>query len=176
MNVPDKVRKDLKRRMWEIADRIGWMNLSTSAKASYYENWTNDPKIGGLLARYISKGQVRVYLKDTILKDYPRTRMSDAKRPLGVLNIPWTIGIAETYIKPHGRRLIDGRVICWGRADDWKTILTALHERAYSQDMWWPFAAIFTQAVGRYHDTHVRTMINDAATKLGIKKVIWLED
>jgi hypothetical protein len=37
--------------------------------------------------------------------------------------------IAEVWERPHGRRLKDGRVVVWGSADDWKLILTAVHER-----------------------------------------------
>lgn len=176
MSVPDKVREDLRSRLWELADRIGWTNLSPTTKSTYYDNWLNDPKIGILLSRYIDRGNVRVYLKDSILKDYSSARMADASRPFEALRIARTVGVVETYTKPHGRRLADGRVICWGRADDWKTVLMALHERAYPDDVWRPFAAVLTQAVGRYHEPQVRSMVNDAATKLGVKKVIWLDD
>ena len=114
MSVPDDIRKQLRKQLSGVADELGWMSLSTTEKRKLYEDWTRDPKYGGTLARYIDKGQVRVYLKDTILKDYTRAAGADPSRPLRLLKIPADTPVAETYIKPHGRRLADGRVICWG--------------------------------------------------------------
>ena len=56
MSVPDQIREDLRTRLWRTADEIAWMNLSQSEKAKLYEEWTRDPKVGGILARYIDKG------------------------------------------------------------------------------------------------------------------------
>jgi hypothetical protein len=176
MSVPDKIRDELRSLMWDVADRIGWMNLPQAAKSTQYENWINDPKIGGILSRYISRGHVRTYIKDSILKDYASARIADDTRVFEALRVPRTVTVVERYTKPHGRRLADGRVICWGRADDWKSVLMALHERAYHDDVWRPFAAVLTQAVGRFHEPHIRGMIGDAATKLGVKKIVWLEN
>ena len=130
MSVPDEVRKQLRKQLSAVADELGWMSLSTTEKRKLYEDWTRDPKYGGTLARYIDKGQVRVYLKDTILKDYTRAAGADPSRPLRLLKIPADAPVAQTYIKPHGRRLADGRVICWGRASDWKLVLMAMTERS----------------------------------------------
>jgi hypothetical protein len=127
------------------------------------------------LARYIDRGQVRVYLKDTLLKDYGRERLADESRPFRVLDIAATTEVAEAYIKPHGRRLRDGRVISWGRADDWKSVLMAVHERAYAREDSRPFAAVLVQSGGRFHEPHVRAPIEDAASKLGIERLVWLD-
>lgn len=175
MSVPDSLRKKLRAHVWGIADKIDWVDLSPGDKTTYYENWTNDLEIGGVLSRYIDKGHVRVYLKDTLLKEYVRLRQSDGSKPLRVLRISAKTKTAESYVKPHGRRLVDGRVICWGRADDWKTVLMALHERTHGQVSARPFAAVFMRAIGKYREASVRTMIESAAKKLGIGKVVWLE-
>ena len=175
MSVSDKVREDLKERLWRLADEIVWMNLSQSQKAKYYEDWTRDPKIGGVLARYIDKGQVRVYLKDTLLKDYTRTRLADTCRPFRVLDIPQTAPVSRSYVKPHGRKLEDGRVVCWGRAEDWKLVLMAVHERAHLSKNGKPFAAVLLQTAGRYQSREVRDMVEAASKKLGIEKLVWLE-
>jgi hypothetical protein len=168
------VREALRQRLWETADRIGWMSLSPVVKSKSYEDWTRDPQVGGLLARYIDRGQVRVYLKDTLLKDYVREHLADESRPFRVLGITDAAAV-EAYIKPHGRRLGDGRVICWGRAEDWKSVLMAVHERTYAKGNARPFAAVLMQPTGRLHEDHVRELIEDAAKKLGIERIVWLD-
>lgn len=175
MSVPDRVREDLKERLWRLADEIAWMSLSQSDKARLYEDWTRDPQVGGLLARYIDKGQVRVYLKDTVLKDYTRARLADTGRPLRVLDIPQTAAVSRTYVKPHGRKLGDGRVVCWGRAEDWKLVLMAVHERAHLSKNGRPHAAVLLQSSGRYQAKEVRDMVEAASHKLGIEKLVWLD-
>lgn len=175
MNVPDSVRDNLRRRLWGMADESGWISLSTATKAKQYEHWTNDVNIGGVLTRYLDKGQVRVYLKDTLLKGYARSKMADECLPLRVLRLPAGIETLETYVKPHGRRLRDGRTICWGRAKDWKSVLMALHERAYVAKGARPFAAILTYALGRFGEDATRALVADAAKRLGIEQLIWLD-
>ena len=175
MSVPDDVRERLKTFIWSRADDIGWIDLSANDKTTYYENWTNDPEVGGVLARYIDKGQVRVYLKDSLLKEYVRRQQADGTRPFRVLRISLKAKTEESFIKPHGRRLADGRVVCWGRADDWKGVLMAMHERTYGRANAKPFAAVFMRAIGRYGESKVRMMVETAAKKLGIRRVVWLE-
>lgn len=173
MSVPDDIRKQLRKELSGVADEIGWMSLSSTEKRKLYEDWTRDPKYGGTLSRYIDKGQVRVYLKDTILKDYTRAAGADASRPFRLLKIPADAQVAQTYIKPHGRRLADGRVICWGRANDWKLVLMAMHERSSNGQKAVPFAAILANATGKFAEPAVRRMVEDAATKLTIQKLLW---
>src|SRR5882672_5827267 len=111
MRLPPQVREELQVKLYGIADSIGWANLSAGAKAKHYEDWTRDAEIGGVLARYMDSGRVRGYLKDTLLKDYTRKTHSDNARPLRVLGIVQPPVIEERFIKPHGLRLADGRVI-----------------------------------------------------------------
>jgi hypothetical protein len=174
MSVPDAVRKQLRQQLWSVADGLGWMNLSITEKIKLYEDWTRNHKYGGTLALYIDKGQVRVYLKDTIMKEYTRAAGADPSRPLRLLKLPADTPAAQTYIKPHGRRLADGRVICWGQGRDWKLVLMALHERAASHQHAVPFAAILANATGRFAEPSVRRMIEDAATKLTVQKLLWV--
>ena len=176
MSVPDATKTALKNKLWQQADDLEWVNLSPADKSQHYEAWTKDPGIGRRLGRYMGQGQVRVYIKDTLLKDYTRSRLANHERPFRVLGIPEAAAfVAEMYDKPHGRRLEDGRLICWGRADNWKTILMALHERAFGNSNSYPHAAVFLYSVRRFHETDARVLVEDAALKLGIERVIWLD-
>ena len=175
MSVPDTMRAALREKLWQRADDLGWATLRPTDKSQHYEAWTKDPEFGGRLVRYMPQGQVRVYIKDTLLKDYTRSRLADHERPFRVLGIPKAAHVAETYSKPHGRKLADGKVICWGRAEDWKTILMALHERTYCKSQSHPHASVFIFSHGRFRETHTREMVEDAARKLGIARVTWLD-
>ena len=175
MSVPDTTRTALKEKLWQRANDLGWATLSPTDKSHHYEAWTKSPEFGGRLGRYMGQGQVRVYIKDTLLKDYARSRLADHERPFRVLGIPEAAHVVEMYSKPHGRRLEDGRVICWGRAGDWKTILMALHERTFDNSHSCPHASVFLCSLGRFHEMHARGLVEDAARKLGIAKVIWLD-
>ena len=174
MSVPSDVRAHLRLHLWEIADALGWTSLSAIDKARYYAMWTEDENIGGLLSCYIPKGRVHVYLKDTLLKDYASQRSEDDLVPRRVLGIPAEVSVIRIYTKPHGRWLADGRVICWGRADDWKPILMALYERTYGTLTSRPYAAVLQHAAGRFTEAQVRSMVEQAASRLGIEVVKWI--
>ncbi len=174
VTVPEDVRAELRRQVWAKAEEVGWSDLSAADKTRHYEHWTQDPNIGGVLARYMAPPRVRVYLKDAIFKPYSRARLGDWTRCARALGIDAEV-IADSHIKPHGRRLMDGRVICWGPASSWKAVLMALHERTFAQGSTRPFAAVFVRAVGRYREDRARRLVEDAATKLLVERVVWLE-
>ena len=173
--VPDDVRESLREKLWDQADSVGWSDLPMSAKTRHYEDWSRDPKIGGLLARFMDAEQVRVYLKNSLLKDYSNARIADQARPFRALGVAPPCDIAEVYVKPHGRRLNDGRVICWGRAEDWKTILMALHERCFATPNTRPHGVVLLRSIRRFSTAESRRVVCEAAAKLGIEKLIWLD-
>ena len=175
MSVPERVRNELKYRLWSLADGFGWARLSPSDKSKHYEAWTHQKDVGGLLARYIDSGKVRVYIKDSLLKGYAQDRLAGSERPLRVAGIEEPVDVVADYQKPHGRRLADGRIICWGRAEDWKTVLMALHERSYSVPNSSRYCAVLMFADGRFRDADVRAMVQDASKKLSIERLIWLD-
>ena len=175
MSVPQKIRDEVSARLWRIADEIGWLSLSDVAKSRYYDNWTRDPEIGERLARFLDPGQVRLYIKDAIMKRHARARKASPTlmlRHFGVADAPVP---EKTFIKPHGCQLPDGRVICWGRAGSWKLVITAVHERAFVSKGA-PFGAALTQAAFHFADDAPRAVVEDAAKRLGIKQLVWLLD
>jgi hypothetical protein len=173
MNLPDEVRDRLRERMWRIADRIDWLALGPTEKSQYYENWTKDPEVGGVLQRYMPLGKVRVYIKDSLLKDYPRARRADQAKPFRMLGLQASVGVTRVFIKPHGRLLADGRIVCWGRAADWKAILMAVFERSFTIPETTSFAAVLTDSAGKYSDMAARAVVIEAARRLRIDKLIW---
>lgn len=175
MKVPDAAYQRIKEKLWRIADERNWPTLSDQQKTALYEDWIRDSDVGGVLSRYLDPGSVRVYIKDTIMKPYGRERIKDFPPILRLLGLPDDSSVAETYIKPHGRRLTDGKVVSWGLSRDWKAILFAVFERAYVVKSATPFAAVIMFPTGKCQQPEYRKMIETAALKLGIKHVIWYE-
>jgi hypothetical protein len=174
MSVPDEVREQVRAYLWKVADDIDWILLSATDKGKHYRNWTADPKVGGVLSRYMEVGQVRTYIKDAVLKVYARRRMADARSPLAKLGLSPSAEVAKTFIKPHGVKLADGKIICWGRAVSWKVLLMALHERSFCDPDSFPFGAVLLQASAGFADVTSREVVENAATKLGIRKLAWV--
>lgn len=174
-SIPDNVRDELRFSLWKIADEIGWLRLSDQEKAQYYRLWTTEPKIGGRLAQYRDARGVRVYIKDTLMKAYAQTRLADPNIVFKAIGLRNDIKVYKKYKKPHGRLLSDGRVLCWGRARDWRDILLAAHERAHNRVNAEPFAVVFLETDGRFAESTFLAMVCDAAEKLQIKRIAWLD-
>lgn len=175
MSTPDELKNEIRDQLWEEADRLEWASLSAKDKTRYYTIWTEMPSVGGRLASLMDPRQVRVYIKDTLLKSYTRERIADPSRPFRVLGLPPETPCVEAYIKPHGRRLADGRLIAWSKATDWKATLIALHERAFEYRGARPHAAVLVEAITKFPDPASRAVVEDAARKLGIERIIWLD-
>src|SRR5262249_2760770 len=109
-----------------------------------------------------------------LLKPYTRERLSNEGRILRILGLPTDTEWAGTYIKPHGRRLRDGRQIAWSRASEWKATLMALHERSF-EDRGKAFAAVLFEAGTKHGHARARELVEDAAKKLGIERIAWLD-
>lgn len=175
MKVPDAAYRRIKQKLWAVADERNWPTLADPQKSTLYEEWIRDKDVGGVLSRYLNPGSVRVYIKDTIMKPYGRERIKNFPPILKFLGLPDDARVAETYIKPHGRRLADGKVICWGLARDWKAILFAVFERAFVIPSGTPFAVVIMFPTGKAQQPEYRRMIETASERLGITRLVWYE-
>ena len=175
MKIPDAKLSKIKTKLWKVADERNWPTLSDSEKTSLYEEWIRDEEVGGVLSRYIEPTNIRVYIKDTIMKPYTMERIKDVEPIFKVLRLPLDTAVTQKYIKPHGRQLTDGRIVCWGLSRDWKTILFAVYERAFTASGATPFAAIILFPTGKCQQLKYRRMVEVAAEKLGIEKLIWYD-
>lgn len=161
--------------VWTEADKCGWLKLQTTEKSRLYTQWTEEDAIGGQLGAYMDPRQVRVYLKDTVLKSYSIERMSDPTLARRVLKIDNDIAASKTHTKPHGQKLEDGRIIAWSNASDWKLTLLAVFERAFQDSRATPFGAVFIPNSGKFRTPGERGLVNDAGHRLGVQNIVWLE-
>ncbi len=175
MKVPDRVFLRIKRTLWKTADDLNWPTLTNPQKSMMFEDWIRNEHVGGVLSRYLDKGSVRVYLKDTIMKPYLRERIKDFSIVAKLLGLSNAL-VVQSYIKPHGRRLADGRVVCWGLARDWKSILFAVFERAHVVPSAVPFAAVILYPTQQCQQPAYREMIEAATSRLGIRRLEWYDN
>ncbi|ESQ88059.1 hypothetical protein ABAC460_17860 [Asticcacaulis sp. AC460] len=169
------LRDALRDTLWQQCDELGWMSLQDVERARYYELWTRDASIGGQLAHVMDPRKVRVYIKDSLVKPYVRARLSlseaEVWRLLGLTSIDAAV---HTYIKPHGRRTEDGRVIGWGRSRDWKSVLMAVFERGRANKSFSSFGVVLLES-GKTEAERSRGLVREAAQRLGIEKLAWME-
>lgn len=172
--IPEQVFAKIRDLLWRRADEAAWINLPDVRKAAMYEQWQKDPDIGGVLSNYADVRNVRVYIKDSIMKPYTRERLKDSAVVLRLLSLPEDSALREPpMIKPHGRILADGKTICWGPARDWKSILIATSERAFRNRGCSPHAAVLLKPTGKLAQPSERAVVNHIATRLGIERLIW---
>jgi hypothetical protein len=55
-------------------------------------------------------------------------------------------------------------------------VVAALHERAFGDKTRRLVAALFSNAGGRFQEADVRAMVEDAAKKLRVERVVWLDN
>jgi hypothetical protein len=175
MRIPDDVRDRLRDLLWSRADNLGWSALGDGERAKRYEQWTRDPEIGGTLAHYMDARKVRVYIKDSLLKPYERMRLSSTEHQiLGCLGLTAETEVAERYIKPHGIRFADGKIVSWGNSRDWKLVLMAMFERGTTRQDSSQFGTVLLEN-GKTRDAAARKMVREAARRLGIERMEWLD-
>jgi len=173
--LPDDVRDRLRSVIWSRADEMGWSALTDGDRASQYERWTRDADIGGILGHYMDPRKVRVYIKDSLLKPYERARLSGTEQQiLNSVAVPADSEVAERYIKPHGIRFADGRIVSWGNSRDWKLVVMAMYEREALSPGSSAFGMVLIEN-GKTADAAVRGIVREAARRLGIQRLEWID-
>jgi hypothetical protein len=174
--LPRDIRDHIKLKIWAKADEVDWQKISDIERAHWYENWSKDEEIGGVLAHFMDPRKVRVYIKDSLLKPYQCARLQQGVGKIfGALGLKRNeLTIKKSFTKPHGCLLIDNRVICWGNSRYWKSVLFSVFERAYRTNSATPYAAALVET-GNTNDEGVRAMVVDASRRLGLERLVWVE-
>jgi len=173
MKIPQEILLKLRELVWARADELGWVGLTDGMRSLHYASWAKDPAIEGILSRFLDAQSIRVYLKDTVMKPYCKEQQKDASPIFQALMIDPSSPIVSTFTKPHGCRLGDGRVLCWGAARDWKNVLIAVYERSRSGNGR-PFAAVLLNGKHLAATGGLQDSVADVSRRLLIEKVLWL--
>lgn len=170
--LPPAVKKEVQARLWKRAEAMDWESMTVIERAKQYTLWVSDPQIGGVLAAYMDARKVHPYLKDTLMKPFARANVSDAGRALAALGLSVPAAVVERYERPHGVRLQQEGVVVWGKADDWKLMLMAAHERAFAKGVSIA-GVVLLPPLARFLQAQAREVVEDAGRKLGIAQVAW---
>lgn len=175
MSVPHKVRSEVKDAIWAEADGEHWLHLSDNERSKLYGRWATDPNLGGRLGAYIDPRNVRVYIKDTLLKGYIRARMEDFEPVRAAFSLRADVREIRSFIKPHGKLFENGQMIAWDSARNWKLSLLTLHERVEQTSGATPLGvALFTQGTV-FRQPSTRSTVESAFTKLDLGRLVWLD-
>jgi hypothetical protein len=170
MPVPKHIREELSQIIWKEADELDWIHLNIHEKSGQYKIWAKDERIGQILSRYMSVERVHPYIKDSLLKPYAKSKKLERDDVLELLGLG-SKKVAQEYIKPLGFSLEDGKIICWGRALDWKIVLLSTFERAQERTSYEAFSVILTDSHGKFSSMKYQNIVQDASTKLGIESI-----
>lgn len=110
------------------------------------------------------------------MKGFNEMKISDPRPPMLALSIDPTAPCAEEFARPLGRCMEDGRVFAWGLARDWKAILLAVHERAFGDAERSPHGAAFSHWAKLFPTDSERAPVEDAAEKLGLEVIAWMDE
>lgn len=182
MALPSKIDEAVARRVFADMRRLGWSGLSNGERSAQYEEWMNDPEVGGRLGAFMPLARARVWVKDGPVKEYPRAEAGQGKYATfldasegpaarivrAALGAGWECDPASQKVKPLRvvtRSVSDGeleRVVAWGPARDLKHLVWALLlARAAGDSRPWILAITygFTDAI-------------DAADRLRHKRIV----
>jgi hypothetical protein len=174
--VPKEIREKIQEKIWDKADELDWSRLSDLDRAIWYENWSKDNDIGGVLAHFMDPRKVRVYIKDSLLKPYLRTQLgSSADKVLLSTGLSENGAVVRAeFDKPHGRLMSDGKIICWGNSRDWKAVVISVFERARRIEAAEPYAAVLIES-GRSMNSDLKEVVIDVGRRLGLEQVVWID-
>ncbi|MFE2326641.1 hypothetical protein ACFXD5_22365 [Streptomyces sp. NPDC059385] len=73
--IPTAVEAAVVTRLYEHAGRKRWTHLQDADRTRLYQEWTDDPDIGGRLIDFLGQSaNVRPWIKDGPMKEYERSR------------------------------------------------------------------------------------------------------
>ncbi|MBE1581152.1 hypothetical protein ACFORH_24720 [Amycolatopsis roodepoortensis] len=140
--VPKEVRDSVIQEIYRQVEEVDWEDLSDRDKSAHYARWVADAKIGDVLADYYTADGMRVWLKDTPLKEYARavedfgpfakytqkrlTPPTEFVPP--ILGARWRMVPGSIREKPMHCVFTDGseeRYVCWGKPRSFSILLWA---------------------------------------------------
>lgn len=72
MKLPEKVRDSALSYAYSVFDRKRWEQVGASLRGAVYDELIADEKFSEMLRPYATTAQMRVWLKDSAAKEYPR--------------------------------------------------------------------------------------------------------
>lgn len=73
--IPRDVQLKIKEIVYKKADEHGYLNKGRPDNSSFMENLIKDPTIGGVLSEFMTKVEIKTYIKDAILNRYSKDKV-----------------------------------------------------------------------------------------------------
>ncbi|GHH46439.1 hypothetical protein [Lentzea cavernae] len=139
IHLPTELRDQIIYAMYRRADEMDWQLLSNSKKTAQYRSWVDDREVGGLMLLHGAEKDVRVWLKDVVMKEYARAqegigpyvrylpeRFKGPQEVVGAaLSDSWTVRPDSVAIKPNrctATRAGSDRLVVWGHPGTFKDL------------------------------------------------------
>ncbi len=147
--IPLPVRRQVATLLYREAISMDWELRNNDEKDAQYTRWVDDPEIGGRIAQYRPLSKVRVWIKDTPMKEFDRALegiheiYSDCAEqgyagPQEILEKAgldgWTVKPGSVGEKPMHVTARSGqaeRYVCWGKSEKFNDLITAALHQAF---------------------------------------------
>lgn len=141
-DIQDPLRRQVIGEIYRRADELGWDSLSIGERSAWYNQWLDDPDIGGVLTRYMPRERVRLWIKDVPMKHYNRARSGigpyadlvanpmpgAAQIAQLVFGEAWSVVDGSVMEKPNRCHVADGRevmLMIWGTPRNLQSLIWA---------------------------------------------------
>ncbi|MGI9002909.1 MAG: hypothetical protein ACR2GH_14825 [Pseudonocardia sp.] len=171
--------------IYQNADDVSWDTLSPADRSQAYDRWIDDPRVGGVITRYMTPEQARSWIKDGLMKEYNRAKRgmgryaefgrSGGTGPTDIVRIALgsdAVIVADTQqVKPF-RCLADTdtserSLIVWGEARNFRNLLYAALKGSVHDGL--DAHIVVTEPPGHVTPTHEVTEQRALADRCGLR-------
>ncbi|WP_242908025.1 hypothetical protein [Actinomadura terrae] len=160
MTINQRLQGKIVRRLFQEAEEIDWIYLPDQRRTETYNQWVQNPEIGGRLTEFMPAAQARVWIKDGPMKEFARARFGVGTYAQYVSNPTaganqlvrsalgedWEADIETRNIKPLRLRVYKGEeevMFTWAPFKDFKHLVwAAIKAKAEGNEMPWVLCAL----------------------------------
>lgn len=179
--------------LFEDARSLDWQGMNNRQRSEQYRDWLIDPRIGGVLARFMPTESARLWIKDGPMKEYSRALNGQSKYsplvPGGViepedivrtsLGPSWKVVSDSLKVKPLRISVLgptgDRLTVAWGPVRDLKHLIwAAISSMASGDETDWVICLVtsFVTPVPR----NEQNQIDRIASTCGVRVIYYSSD
>ena len=176
--------------LYASADNSYWSQLGPQDRSEQYDQWVEDPEIGGVLTRYMTPEAARSWLKDGPMKEYARSLRGEGRyaqfgRQGGTsveeivhyaLGSHYEVVEGTRRVKPSRCAADDGngeQLVVWGDAKNFKNLQwSALRD---SLELGVPGTVVVLEPPGSPTDPGTALLFERVSSRCGLKVIFMAE-
>ncbi|MGX9688519.1 hypothetical protein ACTQ9L_15415 [Deinococcus wulumuqiensis] len=168
------VKEEVTKRIHALADKLDWCHLNIPQKTKHYEEWAVDPELGGKIAAIMGQEKVHMFIKDTVMRAYRRSKRLPLEQLLKNMGIQHG-SLIRSYEKPHALLYDHSHLYTLTVAKEWRMAMLSAYERAAqaSEKVEQNRLFITDHRVDRFVDQSYRNLIEAAGKRLDVE-VYWV--